>query len=606
MKHIKKSFYMIRYNLKTLVGFELLFKLLSIFLFTPLFIHIFDFIMKVRGYHYLTFENIIPFFIHPLTICLLILLVLLMMIYTMFDITTIIIILDCSYQKKIINITNAIRISLKKCKTMFHFKNIVLAFFILFLIPFLNLGVSSSFISKIIIPEYILEFILNNVMFMVLVGVLVFFLVVLLFHWLYSIHYFVLEGVSYKEARRKSRVLGTCHHLKDWLTLCIIQVSFFLFYLLFIALGIFLIFLIYQFLESVLVKSFLTTILSLFLAISFLLFALLSTPISYAGISSLYYVRKEKKGEKRKNISIQLNEKERKANKKLKWVFISLFLLALGIGTIFTYGIYKGKYDLTILYKRETEVTAHRGASNKYPENTMAAFIGAKELGADYIELDVQQTKDGKIIVMHDKNLKRTIGFNKNVWDTTYGEIKNLDAGILFSEDFQGEKIPLLQDVVLWAKENNMKLNIELKPTGNEIDFEQTIIQILKDADYIDDSYVASQVYSVLENVKRIDASIKTIYVASVFYGNIDAFPYADDFSLEASNISKGLVRKAHKESKKVYAWTLNTEENMKKMINLNVDNLITDDVELAKETIEKSAKSDFVQEYIKWIEKLI
>lgn len=606
MEHIKKSFQMIRYNLKTLVGFELFFKLLSIFLFTPLFLHIFDFIMKVRGYHYLTFENILPFFFHPITLFLLIFLVLLMMVYTMFDITTIIIILDCSYQKKKINITNAIRVSLNKCKTMFHFQNIALAFFILFLIPFLNLGVSSSFISKIIIPEYILNFIFNNITFLVFGGVLIFFFVVLLFHWLYSIHYFVLESVSFKEARKKSRVLGTCHHLKDWFTLCIIQISFFLFYLLFIALGIFLIFLIYKFLGSILVKSFLTTILSLFLAISFLLFALLSTPISYAGISSLYYVRKEKRGEKSKNISIQLNEKEKKKNKKLKWIFVSLFLLALGIGTIFTYGIYKGKYNLTISYTRQIEVTAHRGASSKYPENTMAAFIGAKELGADYVELDVQQTKDRKIIVMHDKNLKRTTGLAKNVWETTYEEIKDVDAGVLFHGDFQGEKIPLLESVVLWAKENNMKLNIELKPTGNEIDFEQSVIQILKEADYVGNSYIASQVYSVLENVKRIDPSIKTIYVASVFYGNIDAFPCADDFSLEASNINKGLVRQAHKEGKKIYAWTLNTEENMKKMINLNVDNLITDNIELAQEVIEKSTKSDFIQEYIKGIEKLI
>lgn len=606
MKHIKKSFQMIRYNLKTLVGFELLFKLLSIFLFTPLFIHLFDFIMKIRGYDYLTLENCLSFFLHPITLFLLIILVLLMMIYTMFDLTTMIIILDCSYQKKKINMTNAIRLSLNKCKTMFHLQNISLAFFILFLIPFLNVGVSSSFISKIVIPEYILSFLLENSLWTALISILVFFFIVLLFHWLYSIHYFVLESVDYKEARMKSRNLGSHHHLKDWLTLGMIQFSFFLFYLLFLALGIFLIFLIYKFLGSLLVKSVLTTILSLFLAISYLLFALLSTPISYAGISSLYYVKKEKSKEETHPIAIQINERESKSNKKLKWLLTSFLVLALGVGTIFTYGIYKGKYNLTIMFTRKTEVTAHRGASSKYPENTKVAFVGAKELGADYIELDVQQTQDGKIIVMHDKNLKRTTGLDKNVWETTYEEIKNLDAGIHFHEYFQGEKIPLLKEIVLWAKENKMKLNIELKPTGKETNFEQAVIQILKEADYVENCYVASQVYSVLENIKKIDASIKTIYVASVFYGNIDAFPSADDFSLEASNISKGLVRKAHKEGKKVYAWTLNTEENMQKMINLNVDNLITDNIELAKETIEKSVKSDFIQEYIKWIAKLL
>lgn len=603
MEHIKDSFKMIRYNLKTLVGFEFFFKLLSVLLCPPLFVHLFDFIMKVRGFPYLTLENMISFFIHPYTIILLLFLFLIISIYTLFDITTIIVILDCSYQEKKINITNAIRISLEKCKNIVHFKNIGFTILILFLIPFLNVGVSSSFFSRIMIPEFIQEYISKNQTLVILCMFLFSFFCVLFLRLLYTIHYYILENANFKVARKRSHVLGHKHHLKDLITLAIVQLTLFICFIFYIALGLFLIIKIQDILGNVLLKSFLTTILFGFVAISFLIFTLLSAPISYAGISSLYYVRKKELGEKGSHISITMTEKNTKTNKHLKRIFRGITIVSLGIGTMFTYGVYKGKYDINIEYTRKIEITAHRGASSLYPENTMAAFRGAKELGADVIELDVQQTKDKEIIVIHDKNLKRTTGVDKNVWEVTKEERQNLDAGSFLKNEFIGEKIPLLKEVVDWAKENDMKLNIELKPTGKEENFEASVIEIIKNANYIENVVIASQVYQVLENVKHMDETIKTVYVASLFYGDIHAFPAADDFSLETSNITKGLVNRIHEEGKEIYAWTINTKENMEKVIELNVDNIITDDIELAKKSIILNRKSNLIYEYVKWIE---
>lgn len=155
MKKIGKSWAMISYNFKALVGFELLFKLLSFVIFSPLFVHSFDLIMKINGFSYLTLENLGDFLSKPLTIILLLILVLLMMVYTMFDITTIIIILNESYHKRKIKVIDAIRESLIKCKSCFKVRNIVLAFLTLFIIPFLNVGIAPSFISTIKIPEFI-------------------------------------------------------------------------------------------------------------------------------------------------------------------------------------------------------------------------------------------------------------------------------------------------------------------------------------------------------------------------------------------------------------------------------------------------------------------
>ena len=104
--------------------------------------------------------------------------------------------------------------------------------------------------------------------------------------------------------------------------------------------------------------------------------------------------------------------------------------------------------------------------------------------------------------------------------------------------------------------------------------------------------------------MKEYDASIHTVYVMSLAYGDITELTAADHFSIEASNVNQSLVKKVHNAGKELYVWTVNTVENMQKMIELHVDNLITDNITLAKDTITKSKTSNIIQEYIRFIEK--
>lgn len=606
MKKYKYIGQMICYNFKTLICFEFIFKLLSFLIFTPMFFKCFDLIMNIVGYKYLVLENIGSFFSNPLTIFLLILLALFMMVYAMFDITTIIIILDASYHSKKIKVTSAIRISLDKCKNMFHLKNIMIAMMTLFIIPFLNIGVTSSLISTIRIPEFVLSFILKNKMLLILFLVIILFLVFLLLKWLYSFHYYVLENIDYKEARKRSVELSKKHHLKDLFVLIFIQIGSFLLFFFFVIFGIMIIIFMNKVLGNILLlKSIITTIIWIFIVISLFLFLLLSTPISYAGISSLYYLRKKEKREKAKVLKIIKNKNNTRKDNVLKKIFILFYILSFIGGVIFTYGIYKGKYNLNIESMHRVEITAHRGASLLYPENTMSAFIGAKALGADWIELDVHETKDGEIVVIHDSNLKRTTGVDKKTWKVNYEEIKDLDAGSFFSESYKEEKIPLLKDVILWAKENNMKLNIEIKPTGHEKNLEESVIRLMKETDCLDFCVITSQHYEVLEKVKEIDKDIETVYVMSLFYGSVEEFSKADHFSLEASLVTKSLVNKIHNEGKQLYVWTINTKEEMEKMISFHVDNIVTDNVALAKDTIYANKTSNLINEYIRMIESI-
>lgn len=603
MEKMKRVMGLIRVNWRTMAGFELLYKLLSISVFTPLFWGIFNGIMKVTGYEYLTIENILPFLVNPLTLAALLLLFACMAVYTMVDIGAVIFLLDQSYQGNKMNLVQTLKFSVQNAVKVFQRENIAILFVVLFLIPFLNLGVASSYISSISVPEFILDFIIGNGKLLFLFIAALALLEVLLLRWLYAFHYFTLEGCSFKEARRKSSALSRKNKGKDLAALLGLQFFFYIVYFILVILGIFLaVFLGGLFTKLKILGIVSASVVWVFLAYSLLIVSVFGTPFSYACISILFYGHKKKKQERIVHSRAGGFEESRKRKKLFHAVEIAVFIVSAAFCSLYLYSVYNHKVSVQIEYARTMEVTAHRGASVSCPENTIAAFRKAKELGADWIELDVQQSRDGQIFVMHDTNFKRTAGVDKNTWEMDYSEIKKLDAGSFFDRSFAGERVPLLAEVILFAKENGIKLNIEIKPSGHEQEFEKKVADLIKAEGFWDNCVVTSQIYEVLERVKSCDKRIQTVYVMSLAYGEINRLSAADHFSIEATSITEKMVSDIHNSGKKIYAWTVNTEENIYHMIDLSVDNIITDNVTLAKESIYLSKTSNVIAEYVKWL----
>ena len=108
------------------------------------------------------------------------------------------------------------------------------------------------------------------------------------------------------------------------------------------------------------------------------------------------------------------------------------------------------------------EIIAHRGAKSLAPENTISAFAAAIDMGVDYIELDVRKSLDDSLMVMHDATVNRTTNFSGGLNTFTYAQLKNMDAGSYFSNDFTGEEIPTLYEVLHFAR-GKTKICIELK-----------------------------------------------------------------------------------------------------------------------------------------------
>lgn len=224
---------------------------------------------------------------------------------------------------------------------------------------------------------------------------------------------------------------------------------------------------------------------------------------------------------------------------------------------------------------------AHRGASAVCPENTMAAFAKGLELGATGIETDVQMTKDGKLVLIHDESVTRTTGAEGLVQDYTYEELSKLDAGSWFGEAFQGERIPLLEELLELTKSHGTIVNIELKNGHIQYpELEKRVIEVVRNYKMSEQIVISSFNHYSLVECKNIDPDIRT----GLLYGEGLYKPWeyaklakADALHAYHQAVLPEWVEEAQQSGVVYHPWTVNTEERMKDLIHAKVAGIITD-----------------------------
>ena len=234
----------------------------------------------------------------------------------------------------------------------------------------------------------------------------------------------------------------------------------------------------------------------------------------------------------------------------------------------------------SVLGLADPVITYHRGYSSRAPENTMAAFEAALEDGSPRIELDVQMTADGVAVVTHDTSLRRCTGCNANIYDLPYAQVQQLDAGRWFHRQFTGTYIPTLEEVLALCK-GKAELNIEIKPSTFTPTLESETVRLIHAYDYGADCVVTSQSYETLCKVKELDPELTTGYILALGVGTYYDLPAADFFSVESTFITAGMVQQIHLRGKTISAWTINRQQDAEKLLQLGVDDLITDKPEI-------------------------
>ena len=213
-------------------------------------------------------------------------------------------------------------------------------------------------------------------------------------------------------------------------------------------------------------------------------------------------------------------------------------------------------------------------------------------MGADFIELDVQQTRDGVLVVMHDSNLKRTTGVNKDIWDVDYADIQNLDAGSWFDPAYANARIPTLEETLQFV-DKRARLNIEIKPNAATPELEAETVRIIREKGFEKDCVITSQSYETLCKAKELDPEIETGYILALGVGTYYDLPAADFFSVESTFITSGMVQQIHLRGKTVSAWTVNRTEDARALLSLGVDDVITDKPEMVQDLLNEDADLD-------------
>lgn len=274
-----------------------------------------------------------------------------------------------------------------------------------------------------------------------------------------------------------------------------------------------------------------------------------------------------------------------KQKKKNAILIAAISVIGAGMNIYYFIGVYRGniKIDASI---RSTQVSAHRGFSHDAPENTKYAFEAAIECNADYIELDVQLSKDEQLVVIHDDTLNRTTNGKGRVDKYTYEELSRFSAGAWYGSEYEDARIMLLSDVLELVDKRCM-LNIEIKDIGDvELAADKTV-ELVKEYGYTKSCYITSFSYKALQRVKSREPKIKTALIsnlaAMVRYSQLKDI---DAVSMNYLFVNKSVVESAHQNGKLIFVWTVDRKDDIRNMLTLGVDNIITNRPDLAKEIV--------------------
>lgn len=563
--------------------FEFLYKLMLAALGSPLLALVFKLTMSASGITYLSDESLTIYLKHPLTLLFLLLILFAVGFFAFVELSALAACFSCASRKEPVSVGGMLKTGLKSFGKAFKGLGIFRLLLFMCFMPFAEFTLSSGTFIAPIMP--ILRRIFQNfdsriavVVYLVIQCVVI----LLIVGRSYSLHYLVLTKESFWECSKKS--LEKIRHKRFRMAL-----QFLLWTLVILGViaaatfGI-------SFLIVYVIKGFSLPGKAFRSALHVLVYAakvFSAVSAFFSAPAIMCWLTGKFMADLGEDEEIVLPDCDRLIRQKKKNAALIVLLTAFGLGLNIYYlvGIYRGNIKVSADV-RGTQVTAHRGFSGEAPENTKYAFEAAIDCKSDYIELDVQLTKDEQVVVIHDDTLGRTTNGKGRVDKYTYEELSELSAGGWYSAEYADAKIMLLSDVLELVDKDCM-LNIEIKNTGNvDLTVDKTV-ELVKEYGITKSCYITSFSHKALKRVKAQAPKIKTALIANLAASaRYSELTDIDAVSLNYIFVNKSVVEAAHQNGKLIFVWTVNNENDIKHMLTLGVDNIITDRPDLALEII--------------------
>ncbi len=238
-----------------------------------------------------------------------------------------------------------------------------------------------------------------------------------------------------------------------------------------------------------------------------------------------------------------------------------------------------------------TQIIAHRGASGHAPENTLAAYRLAIELGSHFIEADLQASSDGHIVAIHDAVLQRTTNGRGSVAESTLAELRAIDAGRWFDRDFAGQRLPTLEEVLGLTREAEIGFYFQVRCPFSE-EFGRSLIHAVRKVDAITRVVVVSSDPAALIGLRELDdAAITGILIEAPHSDAVEraARCGARQLCLREDLVTADLMNRAHGAGLLAVAWTVNPPGRMRALLSTAVDCIATDFPDRLRAIIEDS-----------------
>ena len=597
MRGILRSFKeMLRVNRGSILIFEILYRIFVAFVLLETAGHGVAFALKQSGFSYLTAGNALRFFLSPVTIMLLVLFLFLCLLFANVELCVLYTSLQAGVAKEKVSPLKLLLFGIKNFMELFRTGNIR--------VLFLNAGyylltqgwLLARLLTHVRPLNYIMEGLAKKSMVQVLAWGLFAVLACMALFYLFVPAISTLFDLGFGDSKTRSRKLVR----RKWAPVAFFLVSVNLFSWLFYLVGQF----VFKVFAVLLVMLFADSMIELALALTIskgidigalAAASALGIYLNAAALTFLLYRYEDPKY----RLEIPPYHYSFPAGvRKSCTILLALSLTCSGI--LYAYDrIHSGAIAAVRGAISETKITSHRGNSYEAPENTLPAIEAAVESMSDYVEIDVQETKDDVVVVFHDSSLKRITGEKGGLWEYTYGDLLLMDFGGWFSEEFAGTRIPTLAEA-LEACEGKIGMNIELKADHYSDTLVEETLKLIEEYHMEGQVVISSTSYRYLKEVKERNPEIETGYILMAAYGTYFEDDNIDFFSIRSGFITGKLVDSAHAFGKEVHAWTVNKEGELNRMKRLQVDNIITDRPVLARETLYREADTESLLELIR------
>lgn len=540
--------------------------------------------MKVSGVTYIAPVNARQVFFNPISIILMMIFAVIVTLFSLFEIAGLLHTFSVGRTGRETNLTCMFMAGFRACRKALHPKNWLLILFVLILFPLTRLLPLSGSTFKLILPGFIKQTIDYTNGLSILYNIIYLGLIFSLTIYIFSINSFVIQKESLFKSCTRSRKLGKGHYIETLLSMFLLTVI-----LNFMINSVSSIIVVnvkelISFLKgnaSVVAKS--EDVGTYTYVLRQILKSFVSPAINNAALTVLFYKYVDEKSELYTLSADIFKVKEYSFKRSAAFVIglVSFSLLVLGA---FSY-----KYSYLMEEVERPLVCAHRGDNVNAPENTMAAFELAKSENLTWIELDVHQTSDGVIICSHDATLKRTTRYNFAIHDHTYSELSSCEFGDWMPGDYEHVVVPKLEEVLLFAKENEMKVQVELKGHPLDANFEENVLKVINDTGMHDNVMIIAQDAKRLQRIMQLDPTITKAYCMVFALGDLNDIPYTDNITVEETYVTPELVRKMHEKGIKVFCWTVDRDDTVQYLVSCGVDVIGTDNPMLINTALDKA-----------------